>query len=586
MYKSNSNNQHGMALVAAVMILAALVLIMVALGTRVSTHHSQVNIYGDFKETFNGLETGLAESIAQLLTGQSGSVGVSGWTGTAIPEFGDAGVTPLTIPGTQIEYFAYVQDWSNNGKDDLLDGSVDGSSEASMKSIHVAARKNGIVRKGYAIIGDAGGGGLSDNVISGGSGNVHVDSTPFKLRVYGPVHILGDSLADSDIALNMNNGSFIHDGYNSVKPVPGNIQDRIPLLLPLDAAGVETMKATLRVKQGIVALGGGDIGAKKNPMSGVYLDDGYTNSGGSLKIFSDTGINGYEATTKFAFPLYCGTAGNPGLMEEFLVGYGSANDPNTDYVAVNGFSLGEENFYYNASTSTGNTDWVKNVPLGTGAMPHYDELEALIAQDDFFVWFDKAERQMVINGRIAVIGDLTLGDPTPKKKKKNTIYYHGNGTFMTFDPANCEVSDPGDLPGTPPRDQIIIKSGLVPRSIVFPVVDKTDPQFGDPLNVNFPDKNSLGIMSRSTLTFEVDKSQQDKNYSDVYGAFYSQDLVVVKDKGNPTTFVGTVAGSRFEVYDQTTWVFVPTLSANLPRGWPGGGAGIPTKIAWYEVGVD
>lgn len=559
--KRNKLKQGGMAMITAVIVMAVMLILLISLGNRVSTHHNHVEIFGDFKDAYNGLETAMSMSIVELENDDDGWVGVTSWSDpTTIPTFDDNEVVPEFVPETAIEYFAYVRDWSNDGEDNVGNGQIDDADEENLVSIHVSARKDGVVRNGYGVFSLDGGGTLWDQVISARS-NFEVDNNSSNLWVHGPVHILGEGILEGEASLNMTPGSYIHDSYDSLFP---HILDNIPPL-PLDSDGDESINTTVRVKQGSIHIqsNGAELGQSSNNIDGFYSDDGITGQG---KVYSDNGEDGepYDINSTFVFPDFTSSCDEV-YLQAFLEGFDLADEPGTDYVVYQGdMDLPSNSSYY----------WNVNLGLevagsnaGSGDMPNYSDVQTLLASNDFFIWWDHTNDQLIINGRIAVFGDFSIGT--------GAVFYHGKGSVLTWE-ATDTIGDPS----------VIIASSLSPRSVNTFDDDAPvfEPQFG-----KFPTQNLLAIMANQTITFDIPSNQLNGSEADVYGAFYAQDFVEVTGAGNPTSFVGGVAGSRFESNGSSTFVFVPEMKRNFDPQQKViddcGGDGV-VELAWVEIGVE
>lgn len=584
MTKSNRalNGQEGIALFAALILLALVTFLMGSLSIRVLTHNNHVTNYGDFKDAYHGMESAMALSLQELTNGGDGWIGVDGsyYGGNVIPTFYDDEVTPLVLPGTDIEYFAYTIDWSNDGVDNVGNGTIDGVTESTMISIHVRSRVASVIRRGVGIFGqqDGGGGGPSiwDNAIFGGPGKRNQQQTIFYVtkgskwvKIHGPVHILGDDIKNGDTALNLTKNSYIRNSYDGV---PSSITDNIPTLETNDA-GDATLNATLRVKQGAVHISAGGqhawigqqddqgINTNKETIDGLYVDDGFTgNDTEGVTIFSDNGaLESYETElgNNQEFPTYADDGGRD-HMDYYLEGFDAGGG--SDYKTIDNIKIEDKNFYWNASDGVKRED----ESLGSGGMPDYDDLQEMIDDDEYFIWWDANEEQMVINGRIAIEGDF--------ETELIDIYYHGKGSIMTMDTQDHEGSV-----------QMTIKSSLIPRSITD--FDESNPQFN---KGGFPADNLLGLMSSYKITFDLDK---EKTHSEVYAAIYCQDLIEIEEKGDPTSFIGGMASDRFKAKGHTRFVHVPDMDDSWGDGMRmiganpgGGGGGLALNIAWYEVG--
>jgi hypothetical protein len=488
-----------------------------------------------------------------------------------VPTFDDAAVEPETIPDTTIDYFAYVLDWSNDGVDNLGDGEVDGGAESEIISIHVAARSGDVVRRAVAIVSQTQGYGIWDNALFGGPGDrgqqesiAEMPNTNHRLRVHGSVHILAEDLNDGDSSIRFNKNSFIHNNYEGLNPV--KIIDLLPAL-PVDGDGEFSLEANLRVKNGLVDVyGNSELGQKddnvddrKELLDGIYSDDGFIGNvdgdGNPKNGFADTDpYEPYDPGLDLDFPFY----NNDSSVDHMAYYLEDFSDGGSDYEIYDGtISIKEgESYYWNANDGFEE----KGKDPGDGGMPSYNEVEDLLSDDEFFLWWDHNERQMVINGRIAIDGSF--------ETEKKDVYYHGKGTIMAMDTEDHFGSN-----------QVTIKTSLIPRTIT----DFNNKTF---VTGGFPGQNLLGIMSSYKITFDLNTSESN---TDLFGAFYCQDLIEIEEKANPATFIGGVASNRFKMKGNVTFVHVPTLDdsweENMRMIGTGGVSGL-SEISWVEVGVN
>ncbi|MFH0731897.1 MAG: hypothetical protein V2A72_03120 [Candidatus Omnitrophota bacterium] len=165
-----------------------------------------------------------------------------------------------------------------------------------------------------------------DNVIFAGTGatgqviNGNVD-------IRGSVHILGTDLADGEFAIDMSGDGGIGNNYDNI---PDALKNKLPDLETEEYNGedVQTLDATLRVKNGLVGLSGSStIGDEDEPlneiketMDGVYVTDGYGGTQDPPLIYSDNGRdNSYDYGDNFSFPtLTTGAYGGFDSYQEYF----------------------------------------------------------------------------------------------------------------------------------------------------------------------------------------------------------------------------------------------------------------------------
>jgi len=137
--------------------------------------------------------------------------------------------------------------------------------------------------------------------------------------IRGSVHILGEGLAPTDIALNFSGTGGIGNNYDGL---PADILARIPNLPTVMHNGevVESLSAFLYVKHGQVGLSGtGEVGqvdvmgnSLKETVDGVFINDGYTGNKGESNVFSDNGTQNLYEGAELDFPsLYDPYQGEP-----------------------------------------------------------------------------------------------------------------------------------------------------------------------------------------------------------------------------------------------------------------------------------
>jgi hypothetical protein len=147
------------------------------------------------------------------------------------------------------------------------------------------------------------------NVIFAGSGgkNTVINGN---VDICGSVHILGDGLSPSDLALNLSGGANINNNYDSMPP---DLKAKVPPCPQEDHNGelIDSLDAELRVKRGKVGLSGASqAGAPnlacngiKETLDGVYVTDGYGGNKGDSHVYADNDTSAvYDLGDRMEFP--------------------------------------------------------------------------------------------------------------------------------------------------------------------------------------------------------------------------------------------------------------------------------------------
>ncbi len=148
----------------------------------------------------------------------------------------------------------------------------------------------------YAIFAGAGASGAMVN------GNVDIR---------GSVIVLGSGLSPGDYAIDLGGtAELVGNNYNGLS---GTITAKVPALPTVSFGGetVETLNATLRVKQGLVGLSGSSTvgesnatgNAVKETVDGVFVTEGFGGSQGTSGVHSDNGVTeAYDLGGAVTFP--------------------------------------------------------------------------------------------------------------------------------------------------------------------------------------------------------------------------------------------------------------------------------------------
>ena len=564
MSKSDSRRDEGMALIVALIFLVVMGMTATFAATRTINNARHVDHYVDFYNAFEGVEAGLGYAIVELSTPGAGagappeSDGLVGVTPgfdfkTGRPTFDSAAVTPLRISTSpQVEFFAYSLDWANDGIDNNGDGQIDIGPESTggYYSIYsfgrvIYAGSVSAVRSCETIF-QSGGTGVWNNAIFAGKGQAGLLING-NVSIHGSVHLLGDDIGPGGLAIDMSGSSGIYNNYFYLSARP-DLLSRIPALEQKMFEGelVDTLNATLRVKNGMVSVSGSNTvgqppddpldppNTNKESLDGVYVNDQWTGNGldgngDPTQVYSDNGWDAdYDLNAYVPYPTYTDDGGRDHLAY-FL---------ETDVNATQGFQevyVGDmtidemESFYWNATTGT---EVVAGEP-GDGEMP----MQADLNPDEFYIWWDSESELMVINGRIAVDGNVAFepgksvvlsGNGANQVVDMNqTINYTGKGTILAFDSSGGSGGD------------VTIKANLITVN-----ADGTT-------GLSFPGNNLLGIMAQGDLL--VGPTSQ----LDIMGGFYAQGTVTVTKQ---TNILGTLVGDSFDLGKNVPKIFqVPAL---------------------------
>ena len=190
---------------------------------------------------------------------------------------------------------------------------------------------------------------------------------------------------------------FIQNNYNGL---PAGMLSKIPALTTTDVNGetVGTLEGNLRVKNGLVGLSNpGKVGqtnaagnAHKELMDGIYVNDAWTGNldgnGQPIYAYSDNGTTTpYDEGSALDFPTYANDNGDDHMayyLEDFV-----PQNQSGPYKIYNGtISIKpDENYYWSASDGLE----VKGKDLGTDGMPTVVAIQQMMADNEYFVWFDK-----------------------------------------------------------------------------------------------------------------------------------------------------------------------------------------------------
>jgi hypothetical protein len=302
-----------------------------------------------------------------------------------------------------------------------------------------------------------------NNAICGGSGMAEaIISGNAAFR--GSLHILGEGLSSSDIAINLGGGAGVGNNYEGMDEI---LRNKVPPLAKtfFNEEWVDFLNAKLRVKHGKVKLSGtAYIGeedvlynAYKETLQGVYVTDRFTDDTNVDNVFSDNGIeNGYDLNdVEIVFPSL-----NDGPYE----GYATY----LDYLKAKGLQV-------DVSVISADTS----------------DFEHGVAGGNHIKWV-QSSGTLTIEGTVWVddTAGLTIGKArTNDLEDEQTIIFDGKGTLVSA------------YPGA----DIFIHDHLLS-------------------NGEFPTEDSLGLISAGDINVATGEWDDHLN---IMGAFYAEDTITM-----------------------------------------------------------
>lgn len=554
--KKHRQNEEGMALVLATVVVAVAVISLSALGMRAIKQSHNVDQYELYTDTHYGIESAVAASWVDLEENQgNGWIGLGTWTPAAnaqaleLPTWDSDGIAPVDLNGTNIDYMAYVNNWAANGLDDNGDGTIDEPAEAGLRTIYAFASNNGITR-GTEVVVEAVGITIWDNAIFAGAGQAG-GLINGNVSIHGSVHLLGDNLLVGNAALaaiDLSGTSLIHNNYVGLDAA---LEARIPALpiTNFNGENIATIEAKLRVKNGLVGMSGNsEIGEPdvpgngvKETMDGTFVNDGWT--GNAVTADGDRGDpqavssdNGWDETYDLGNKLPM-----PYLVDDY-------RDPLTGATFINpgtGVNYTHEEYFTQVLTTTSypgdmtiraNADFYFNATTG-------DTDPANRQPGEDYIYFERGSNVLEINGQIAINGDFTLDRGSGNDK---TMHYTGRAAILA--------------------NNVELAVNLYSRNS-----DGTTA-------LSYPVNNCLGIMARGDMM--VGQSSQ----LDIMGAFYSQGTTASQRQ---TTILGTIVGTYFDMGTNVPDIYqVPILKDNLPEGMIGSYPNNSyNQVSWREISL-
>ncbi|HAK97273.1 MAG TPA: hypothetical protein DCM87_20365 [Planctomycetes bacterium] len=263
---------------------------------------------------------------------------------------------------------------------------VTGNASARRAAIQSYVRAHDLSVWKNAIYAGAGGGGV---LITG------------QMKIAGSVHILGDNLASTDVALNLGGSAAVINTHTGMPVELDNAVAPLPKVL-VDGKLVESLGSEFRVRNGTVVMdGGGLIGEADNPfntlkesMDGVYTNDGIIINSATASVNSDNGMDtSYDFGDIARFPsLYDSYEGYPTYLE---------------YVKSQAFVINQFSMLTALKNIKPTSSFTYTDPAGKGSI-------------------SVSGGEMTINGIVYIEGDLGMGSPGTS----DTITYKGRGTIV------------------------------------------------------------------------------------------------------------------------------------------------------------
>lgn len=401
-----------------------------------------------------------------------------------------------------------------------------------------------------------------NNAIFGGSGYTG-GVINGNCAIHGSVHLIGDGVGEGGTAiqaLDLSGTALIHNNYDGMDAV---LQPKVPAL-PTNDAGLGTLSAKLRVKNGAVGVSGNsEIGqdpgttTAKGPLDGIYIETDPTQTrwtGTSVdadgvpdptKVFSDNGVdNLYDLGDEVQMP----TLSDPYLDTWTDTTFSSYDDyfaNNVDNRSLGGNRPGHSLQLDLASsnptlTLDGSTSAVIALqaaapagslvtPYGVSGIKITDAYGNSIAYDPTA---GSKQASLAINGMVQIQGDLQVGSSTGtyaadvEYSGRGTVYVSGNGSNADGD--------------------VTIDANLLPAT-------------------TFPTGDVLGLVASNSLYLGAGSGGAQLLMA---GAFYAETQVVSRKQ---TQVCGTFVCNYFDMGTNIPRIFqVPTLTENLPPGIIGG----------------
>lgn len=597
MKRIKTRNEDGVGLIIAVIFLVVMGLFATAAMSRVANHTQHVALHKQHKDTYLAMMSGYDEGTRHTSDDVAVPAGfdftlgagetMNGKMTQAMDAFFAVNPNPQLDSNRNVQYSVYNEPLNLPGGDFAQTATyamgryvLNGTPSTTRMVMDITrydvtgAPENGDSIWEVAIFGGAGQGGQTIN------GNV---------SIHGSIHILGSDLSVGDIVLELAGGSGVYNNYDGMPP---ELEDNLstgPGLLPnglrLDENGEETIDSLLRVKNGTVSIDGAaligqevgdsELGTPNSRalMTGVFANNNWAGNQVTNGIPNDGTVNSangfnkgygdYANNENRGYPLFMEVINEATGQRYFNPNAAADGEPEsyylegqTPYVGTITLKPNDDstNFYYN-STTGGGTGTV-GVPVGTTSggdyMPTRVEVDAAIAADDFVIWFDADNELLVINGRIAVDGDIEI--VAGNGFSNRTVNYEGQGTMLAYD-------------GGSGGGEVFLSTNLY--------------------TTDFPLGNQLGLMA------EVDLAIGGNANLKFLGGFYAQETISMNKQ---TKFAGTIVGNFYDLGGQVPSIYqVPLLEAAWTAlGRMIGGpsefiicpdCGENSGLVWFETGV-
>lgn len=566
-------NTSGMALVTALIFISVAALMLGALLIRNTGQARNVERYEDYTSVINGVEAGIASSVAELYHGGDGIVGLDSLT-PAYNEYNefvwpapdDASIAYKSMKtNANLKYCSYAVDWYTDGRDSNGDGLVDSQNEKDIYSIYSMATLDGTTRKVEAVY-SADNINVWENAIFAGSGQAG-GLINGNVSIHGSVHLLGNALPQGQTAiaaLELSGTSLIHNNYDGLV---ASLRARVPALpqTMFEGETIDTLDATLRVKHGLVGLSGNsEIGQPqqtgntfKETMDGTYVTDGWTGNavtpdgdrGDPTSVWSDNAWdNTYELGDKVPFPLLNSEWREPddgSMIQNPDTGTWYTHEDYFNQVLLADPTVKDDGIYNgNISLAVNGTSFYWNATTNTKLTGAAADLAMPAATDDY-IQFRIVGNDAILkmNGQIRINGSLSFTG----QGNKRTVHYSGRAAILAY-------------------GNITIDTNLLTCNNGVPI---------DTIN-SFPVRNALGLMASQDMYVGTTSQLQ------IMGAFYAQNKIV---SAKQTTVMGTFVANYFDMGTNVPDIYqVPALADNLPLGMIGNYPILAlTAVSWREI---
>jgi hypothetical protein len=162
-----------------------------------------------------------------------------------------------------------------------------------------------------------------NNAIFAGSGAAGM-AINGNVSIHGSVHILGNGLQATDMAMDLGGGSMVSNNYSGLASILSNKMPTLPTVT-FGGETVSSLDAVLRVKKGLVGLTGSAVvgnanvtgNSDKETVDGIYSTNGF--STGTASAYSDNGYsNTYDMGDSISFPSLGAPYGAYATYQDYL----------------------------------------------------------------------------------------------------------------------------------------------------------------------------------------------------------------------------------------------------------------------------